>query len=71
MAERSRKKAELRSENIREDYEPVEDVRDVSTFVEHARESIRSINFSTKSIIRRVAGVRVGSSSRYSLNSQR
>ena len=63
MGERSRKKAELRSENIREDYEPVEDVRDVSTFVEHARESIRSINHSTKSIMRRVTSVRTGSSS--------
>ena len=63
MAERSRKKAELRSENIREDYEPVEDVRDVSTFVEHARESIRGINHSTQSVIRRVTSVRVGSSS--------
>ena len=63
MAERSRKKAELRSENIREDYEPVEDVRDVSTFVEHARESIRGINYSTKSVIRRTNSVRVCSSS--------
>lgn len=62
MAERSRKKAELRSENIMEDYEPVEDVRDVSTFVEHARESIRGINYSSKSVIRRVASIRVGSS---------
>lgn len=62
MAERSRTKAELRSENIKEDYEPVEDVRDVSTFVEHARDSIRGINHSTKSVIRRVASVRVGSS---------
>ena len=61
MAERSRRKAELRNENIREDYEPVADVRDVSTFVEHARESIRGINHSTKSVIRRVASVRVGS----------
>ena len=59
MAERSRKKAEIRSENISEDYEPVEDVRDVSTFFEHARESIRGINHSTKSVIRRVASARV------------
>ena len=66
MAERSRTKAELRSENIREDYEPVEDVRDVSTFVEHARDSIRGINHSTKSVIRRVASVRVGSSGMFS-----
>ena len=62
MAERSRKKAEIRSENVREDYEPVEDVRDVSAFFEHARESIRGINHSTKSVIRRVASVRVCSS---------
>ena len=62
MAERSRKKAEIRSENIREDYEPVEDVRDVSAFFEHARESIRGINHSTKSVIRRVASVRICSS---------
>ena len=63
MAERSRKKAELRTENIREDYEPVEDVREVSTFAEHARESIRGINHSTKSVIRRSTSIRVGMSS--------
>ena len=71
MAERSRKKAELRSENIREDYEPVEDVRDISTFVEHARESIRGINHATKSVIRRVASVRVCSSGMLSPRSRR
>ena len=71
MAERSRRKAELRNENIREDYEPVEDVRNVSTFVEHARESIRGINHSTKSVIRRVASVRVGSWGTLVLISQR
>ena len=71
MAERSRRKAELRNENIREDYEPVGDVRDVSTFVEHARESIRGINHSTKSVIRRVASVRVGSWGTLVLISQR
>lgn len=62
MAERSRKKADIRSENVREDFEPVEDVRDVSAFFAHARESIRGINHSTKSVIRRVASVRVCSS---------
>lgn len=63
MAERSRKKAEIRSENIREDYEPVEDIREVSTFVEHARDSIRGVNHSTKSVLRRANSIRVGSSS--------
>ena len=63
MAERSRKKAELRNENIRDEYEPVEDVREVSTFAEHARDSIRGIDHSTKSVIRRVNGIRTGLSS--------
>ena len=63
MAERSRKKAEIRNENIREDYEPVEDIREVSTFAEHARESIRGVNHSTKSVIRRSTSIRVGLSS--------
>ena len=66
MAERSRKKAEIRNENIREDYEPVEDVLEVSTFAEHARESIRGVNHSTKSVIRRSTSIRVGVSSTFS-----
>ena len=60
MAERSRKKAEIRIENIREDYEPVTEVRDVSSFVEHARESIRSVSHSTKSVVRRATAYRAG-----------
>lgn len=60
MAERSRKKAEIRNENIREDYEPVDDVREVSTFVDHAQDSIRGISHSTKSVIRRTTSIRVG-----------
>ena len=63
MGERSRKKAELRIDNIREEYEPIEDIRVVSTFTEHARDSIRGIDHSTKSVTRRVSSIRVGSSS--------
>lgn len=63
MAERSRKKAEIRNENIREEYEPVEDTREVSTFVEHARDSIRGIDHSTKSVTRRANSVGIGLSS--------
>ena len=58
MAERSLKKAEIRNEKVKEEFEPVEDVRDVESFVSHARESIRGVNHSTKSIIRRVNSVR-------------
>ena len=67
MAERSRKKVEIRSENIRDEYEPIEDIREISTFVEHARDSIRGIDYSTKSVIRRTNSNQVGLSSTYSL----
>ena len=62
MGERSTKKAEIRAENVKDEYEPVEDVRDVESFVGHARESIRGVNHSTKSVIRRVNGIRNASS---------
>lgn len=58
MAERSRKKAEIRAENIKEQYEPIDDVKDVESFVSHARETIRGVNHSMKSVTRRVASVR-------------
>ena len=58
MAERSLKKAEIRNEKVKEEYEPIEDIRDVETFVGHARESIRGVNHSSKSVIRRVNSVR-------------
>lgn len=58
MAERSRKKAEIRVENIKEQYEPIDDIKDVESFVGHARESIRGVNHSVKSVTRRVANVR-------------
>ncbi|KAL8729303.1 MAG: hypothetical protein Q9166_004800 [cf. Caloplaca sp. 2 TL-2023] len=48
MEERSRKKAETRAENIKEQYEPVEDVHEVESFVGHAREALRGVNHSTK-----------------------
>ena len=63
MAERSRMKAELRSDNIHEEYEPVEDVQDVSSFADHARESIRSVHHSTKSVARRANSFLIGLSS--------
>ncbi|MCJ1399824.1 hypothetical protein MMC11_003027 [Xylographa trunciseda] len=62
MGERSTKKAEIRAENVKDEYEPVEDVRDVESFVGHARESIRGVNHSSKSVIRRVNSIRNASS---------
>ncbi|KAL8946373.1 MAG: hypothetical protein Q9222_007222, partial [Ikaeria aurantiellina] len=57
MEERSRKKAEIRAENIKEQYEPVDDVHEVESFVGHAREALRGVNHSSKSVMRRVANI--------------
>ncbi|KAI9716478.1 MAG: hypothetical protein M1812_005373 [Candelaria pacifica] len=53
MIERSKKKAEIREETVKEEYEPVTDVRDVESFVGHAREMVGGVNHSTRSVIRR------------------
>lgn len=53
MEQRSKLKAEARVETVQEEYEPIEDVRDVERFVDHAREMVRSVNHSTKSAVRR------------------
>ncbi|KAH6880142.1 hypothetical protein B0T10DRAFT_149100 [Thelonectria olida] len=53
MEARTLLKAETRSEKVRDEYEPVEDVREVEQFVNHAQEMIRSVNYSTKSAARR------------------
>lgn len=58
MAERSKKKAELRGEKIKEDFKPVDDVREVEDFVSHARETIRGVNISTKGVTRRSISIR-------------
>lgn len=58
MEQRSKLKAETRIEKVRDELEPLEDVREVEQFVDHARENVRSVNHSTKSVARRtnVAG---------------
>jgi hypothetical protein len=58
MIERSKKKAETRMEKVREDFQPVEDIRDVEVFVSYAKDSVRSITFSCRGVARRVNGVR-------------
>ena len=59
MEERSKLKAETRVEKVREEYEPIDDLRDVEQFVDHARDMVRSVNYSTKSVARRANMVRV------------
>lgn len=65
MEERSKLKAETRVETVRDEYEPIEDVRDVEQFVDHARDMVRSVNFSTKSVARRANMVRVSTTGTY------
>lgn len=58
MAERSKKKTEIRGEKIKEDFKPVDDIREVEDFVSHARETIRSVNNTTKNVTRRAINIR-------------
>lgn len=65
IEQRSKLKAETRAENIHEEYEPLEDVREVEQFVDHARDMVRSVNFSTKSVARRSNGICVAGADLY------
>lgn len=71
MAERSRMKAEIRVENIKEEFDPVDDVREVEAFVGHARETIRGVDHSTKSVTRRVTVFRNTSFGEYTSQHRR
>ena len=65
MEQRSKLKAEARVETVREEYEPVGDVRDVEQFVDHARDMVRSVNYSTKSLARRANSLRTSITGTY------
>jgi hypothetical protein len=62
LAERSQRKSELRLERLREEYDPVHEVREVELFVQHARESVRSLHHASKSVLRRTNKLRSASS---------
>ncbi|PVH96427.1 hypothetical protein DM02DRAFT_617255 [Periconia macrospinosa] len=62
LAERSARKAELRIERVREEYAPIYDVREVEVFVQHARESVRSLHHASKSVLRRTNKLRSATS---------
>ncbi|KAI1100710.1 VPS9 domain-containing protein [Jackrogersella minutella] len=53
IEQRSRLKAATRAEKVRDELEPLEDIREVEQFVDHARDMVRSVNYSTKSVARR------------------
>ena len=53
MAERSKLKAGALMEKVHDEFEPVEDLREVEQFIDHARDMVRSVHFSTRSVARR------------------
>lgn len=53
LSERSQRKAELRVENVRDDYDPVYDTREVELFVAHAKDQVRGVSHATRALIRR------------------
>ncbi|KAK5130212.1 hypothetical protein LTR08_002297 [Meristemomyces frigidus] len=54
LTERSKRKAEARVDNIKDDYEPVTDTQEVDNFVAHARDQVRGVTQTTKKAIRAV-----------------
>ncbi|KAK6958303.1 hypothetical protein Daesc_001101 [Daldinia eschscholtzii] len=59
IEQRSKLKAETRAEKVRDELEPLEDIREVEQFVEHARDMVRSVNYATKSVARRTNAIGV------------
>lgn len=59
FTERSKRKAEARVDNIKDDYEPVTDTQEVENFVEHAREQIKGVSSATKKVVRSVNKARM------------
>jgi hypothetical protein len=55
MEQRSKLKAETRAEKVRDEMEPLEDASEVEQFVDHARDMVRSVHYSTRSVARRTA----------------
>lgn len=54
LLERSRRKAEARVDNVKDDFEPISDTYEVENFVEHAREQIKGVTSATKKVIREI-----------------
>jgi hypothetical protein len=65
MRERTKLKSETRMEKVRDEYEPVENTREVEQFVNHAREMVRSVSYSTKSVTRRANSVGLAAAGKF------
>ncbi|KAK6531429.1 hypothetical protein TWF281_008234 [Arthrobotrys megalospora] len=53
MMERSKRKSEIRGEMVQEDFEPLQNTKDIEIFMAHARDTVRAINVHTKIVLRR------------------
>ncbi|KAI9158854.1 hypothetical protein HJFPF1_06853 [Paramyrothecium foliicola] len=60
MEQRTKLKLETRVEKIRDEFEPMLDAREVEQFVNHAKEMVRSVSQSAKSVTRRANNVALG-----------
>lgn len=58
LTERSKRKAEARVDNVKEDFAPITDTHEVQLFVTHAKEQIRGVSHATKTVIRRTNQLR-------------
>ncbi|KAI5808950.1 hypothetical protein DFH27DRAFT_246329 [Peziza echinospora] len=58
LIERSKRKVESRNDKLREEYTPVEDMKEVEVFFSHAKDAVRSITFAFRSITRRATAIR-------------
>ncbi|KAJ3579534.1 hypothetical protein NPX13_g1031 [Xylaria arbuscula] len=65
MEQRSRLKAETRVEKVRDEFEPLEDTHEVEQFIDHARETVRGVNYATKTLARRINAVGVATNDLY------
>lgn len=54
MEQRSKLKAEIRAEKVRDEMEPLQDAKEVEQFVNHARDMVRSVHYSTRSVARKL-----------------
>ncbi|EPS36721.1 hypothetical protein H072_9721 [Dactylellina haptotyla CBS 200.50] len=53
MMERSKRKSEIRGEMVQEDFEPLQNTKDIEIFMAHARDTVRAIMVHTKIVFRR------------------
>jgi hypothetical protein len=71
MEARSKLKAQARIETVRDEYEPISELRDVEQFVNHARDQVRGVNMSIKRVARTANLVKISYTGKFpSLNSQ-